>query len=135
MDRVDSVGFAEGRAVVRFADGSVLRVEPEEDTGPVRIKACEFVVPTGLGAVATETSFWSEGPGQQEVAVALGAAIEAERKIYKAYRSGQIEETVWQEQFRSFWKVMIRCRAIQTRLAAGTMQAVGERQGGGGEEV
>ena len=65
----------------------------------------------------------------------MGAAIEAERKIYKAYRSGQIEETVWQEQFRSFWKVMIRCRAIQTRLAAGTMQAVGERQGGGGEEV
>jgi hypothetical protein len=115
---VEAVGYEAGKAVVRFEDGGLLRIEPEPDSDPVRVRGYRFDFEREGTAEGTATAFWTNGPDQRVVASRMLAAMEVEREIYRAYRRGGIKEDVWQDRFRSFWKILIRCRQIQGRLAA-----------------
>lgn len=124
MGEVQAFGFREGAAETVFDDGLRLRVVPAGDADPIEIASCVLSTEDGTLAVTSRDGYWSESVAQTDFAERLGKAVEAERQVYKAYRMKRIEEQVWQDQFRMFWKVMIRCRPLLGRLTAGAVREV-----------
>ncbi len=123
MPDIQAFGFRNGGADTVFDDGVRLRVIPcDLEQEPFLIAACVLTDRSGLVAVATPTGYWSSGWSQPRFAERLSAAVEAERQVYKAFRAGRIEECVWREKFRLFWKVMIRCRLVLGSVSAGRLQ-------------
>jgi len=120
---IQAFGFRDGYAETLFADGVTLRVSPESPEDPIVISKCELIRDGEIVAVATGGKFWAASTSQTDFASRLGAAVDAERKVYRAYRSGKIDEAMWQDRFRMFWKVMIKCRDI---LGKGTVGALAE---------
>ena len=106
-----------------FDDGVRLRVYPVDLEDPIEIRAC-VLNDSNVISIATRDLFWSTGGKQVDLAAWLEAAVEAERQVYRAYRARRIEEAVWQEKFRLFWKVMIRSRNILGVLAVGALPSV-----------
>lgn len=117
---IQAFGFREGCADIVFDDGVRLRVYPVDLEDPIDIRVC-VLSRSDIVSAASPDLFWSEDGTQGELAARLGAAVEAERKVYKAYRAKRIDEADWQEKFRTFWKVMIRCRGILGTLTVGAL--------------
>jgi hypothetical protein len=123
---IQAFGFRNGGADTVFYDGVRIRVFPHDiEHDPITIAACVLTDRAGLGAVGTPEGYWSNTWSQRTFAKRLAAAVEAERQVYKTYRAGRIEESVWKEKFRLFWKVMIRCRSVLGSVSAGCLREVG----------
>jgi hypothetical protein len=120
---IQAFGFRNGCADTVFDDGVRLRVYPVDLEDPIEIRAC-VLNDSNVISIATRDLFWSTGGKQVDLAARLEAAVEAERQVYRAYRARRIEEAVWQEKFRLFWKVMIRSRNILGVLAVGALPSV-----------
>lgn len=127
MDGIRAFGFRDGAAETVFEDGTRLRAVPADaEADPVEVAVCVLVEGERVRAGASADGFWSDGMDQGTFAKRLGEAVEAERRVYRAYRSGKISEDAWQERFRLYWKVMIRCRAILGLVTAGSLPAVAD---------
>jgi hypothetical protein len=118
---IKAFGFREGGAEVVFADGLRLRVVPVDLEDPIQIRACLLLNDTGIVEAATPEGSWSGTDNIKRLAERLSSGIEAERRVYKAYRAGAIKEDVWVKSFRMFWKVMIRCRRIGEAIGADSL--------------
>jgi len=122
---VKGVGSREGSAEVAFHDGVTLSMRPMLKRGePVGVEGAlfrrgddvvaEMVVEEGEGWAFRESGLSAEAAGSY-----VAAATEAERTLYKAYRSGKIPRDEWIGRFRDFWKVSIKSRKLLAALKGG----------------
>ena len=119
MAEIQAFGFREGGAEVVFDDGLRLRVVASELVDPIQIRACLLVDDDGIVEADTPEGFCSANDNLDLLAERLSMGVEAERRVYRAYRAGAIKEEVWLSSFRMFWKVMIRCRAMAEVIRRG----------------
>lgn len=134
VDREALLGYGvrDGVAVVSFADGRELRLVPQWQGDSVRcLEAVGLVLNGDAIAIACEDGYWTSGDvAQAELGGYCAFAIDLERQVYRFYRQKKIDEIAWQQKFRSFWKIAIKCRQMMLLLQATSLPVLHEKPEG-----